>query len=266
MDEKTSLLAVPSDAVDAVLSVVGASVATWLAVELLRTWRTRRRLHAEIWALAFGAYALAMWALASGLGIGWTSFSFRSFYFLGAIANIPLLAAGSVALHSERGGQRSMKVASLWLVFGFFAVFLAPFTQPFPTTGIPAGSDVFGFTFQLEALTLPGPRLFAAISGAVGTLVIIALALVSVVRYWKSMRRLAYGNLLIVAGVISPAMGGSLTALGESAALSLTLTLGILLLWAGYAMASTARSGRDVREPPVAGERYVDEDGEEHVI
>jgi len=229
------------------LSIVGASVASWLAIVLVATWRTRRRLHAEIWSFAFGAYALATWALAFGLGFGWTSFSFRSFYFLGAIANIPLLAAGSVALRSERGGRVAMNVASLWLILGFFATFFAEITEPLTSGGIPDGSDVFGFTFQLDALTLPGPRMFAALSGAVGTLIIIGLALVSVARSWRPTRRLAYGNLLIVAGTLVPATGGSLTALGASAALSVTLTVGILLLWAGYTMASTARSGGDSR-------------------
>jgi hypothetical protein len=234
--------------VDVLLSVIGALVATWLAAQLFRTWRARKRLHAEIWSLAFTAYALGMWALVFGHAFGWTSFSFRSFYFLGAIANIPLLAAGSIALHSDKGGQRALRVVILWLVFGFFATFLAPFLESLPTSGVPEGSDVFAFTFQIEALTLPGPRMFAAISGAVGSIVIIGLALVSAARSWRSMRRLAYGNLLIVAGALVPAFGGSLTALGESAALTLTLTVGIVLLWAGYRLASTARStdGRDV--------------------
>lgn len=238
------------------LSVIGALVATWLAAQLFRTWRIRRRLHAEIWTMAFTAYALAMWAMVFGLAFGWTSFSFRSFYFLGAIANISLLAAGSIALHSDKGGRRALKVVTLWLVFGFFATFLSPLVESLPVSSIPEGSDVFGFTFPIEALTLAGPRLFAAISGAVGSLVIIGLALVSAVRSWKTMRRLAYGNLLIMAGALVPAFGGSLTALGESAALTVSLTLGIVLLWAGYGLASTARSG-DFRNEPSA----VAEDG-----
>jgi hypothetical protein len=231
--------------VNVLLSVIGALVATWLATQLYRTWRARRRLHAEIWSLAFTAYALGMWALVFGLAFGWTSFSFRSFYFLGAIANIPLLAAGSIALHSDKGGQRAMRVVGLWLVFGFFVTFLAPFLEGLPASDIPEGSDVFGFTFQIEALTLPGPRMFAAISGAIGSIVIIGLALISAARSWRTMRRLAYGNLLIVTGALVPAFGGSLTALGESAALTLTLTVGIVLLWAGYRLASTARSTGD---------------------
>jgi hypothetical protein len=228
--------------VDLALSIIASGIASWFAIELYATWRRRPRLHAEIWTMAFAAYAVASWSLAFGLLLGWTSFTFRSFYFFGAIANIPLLAAGSVALFSERAGRGAMRIVTLWLVFGFFATFLAPFTNPLPSASIPEGSAVFGFTFAMEALTLPGPRLFAAISGAVGTIVVVGLALVTSLRTWSRNRRLAEGNLLIIAGVLAPALGGSLTALGESAALSVSLAVGITLLWSGYRMASSARA------------------------
>ncbi|MFV2000265.1 MAG: hypothetical protein ACC654_07875, partial [Acidimicrobiia bacterium] len=91
---------------DVLLAIIGAGIATAFAVQLYVSWRARRRLHAEIWTIAFGAYAVATWTLAYGLGFGWTSFSFRTFYFLGAIANISLLAVGSVALWRESAAKR----------------------------------------------------------------------------------------------------------------------------------------------------------------
>ncbi|MGI9586321.1 MAG: hypothetical protein ACR2N7_12105, partial [Acidimicrobiia bacterium] len=153
---------------DSVLAVIAACIATWFAAELFVAFRKRPRLHAEIWSAAFAAYAIATWALAVGLLMGWSPFVFRVFYYFGAVANIPLLAAGSIALFNEKAGRRALTVITLWLVFGFFAVFLAPFRSA-PGDGIPEGSEVFGFTFMIDALTLPGPRLFAAVSGAVGT-------------------------------------------------------------------------------------------------
>ncbi len=224
-----------------ILSFIAASIATWFARELFVSWRSRKRLHAEIWTSAFGAYALATWALVVGLAFGWSSFNFRSFYFFGAIANIPLLAAGSIALASERAGRAALRVTTLWIVLGFFATFLAPFVGALPPSGIPEGSDVFGFTFSIDALTLPGPRMFAAISGALGTVVVVGLSLATAIRVRRRNPQLARGNLLIVAGVLVPALGGSLTALGESAALSVSLAVGIILLWWGYRLASGAR-------------------------
>jgi hypothetical protein len=227
---------------EVLLAVVGAGIATAFTFQLFTSWRERRRFHAEIWTIAFGAYATATWALAFGLAFGWTSFNFRVFYYLGAIANISLLAVGSVALWREKAARRLLPGVYLWLVFGFFASFLAPFVAPLPADAVPEGSEVFDFTFMIEALTLPGPRLFAAISGAVATIVIIGFALASVVRSWRSNRRLAYGNLLIIGGVLFPAVGGSLTALGESSALAVSLAIGITLLWWGYRLASAGAS------------------------
>lgn len=221
--------------------MIAASIATGFTGELFVSWRSRKRLHAEIWTWAFGAYALATWALFVGLAFGWTSFSYRSFYFFGAIANIPLLAAGSIALANERAGRVALKITTLWIVLGFFATFLAPFVGALPATGIPEGSDVFGFTFSIDALTLPGPRLFAAISGALGTVIVVSLALATAVRVRQRNPQLARGNLLIVAGVLAPALGGSLTALGDSTALSVSLAVGIILLWWGYRLARGAR-------------------------
>jgi hypothetical protein len=228
--------------VESLLALIAAAVASWFAIELFVSFRQRPRLHAEIWALAFAAYAIATWALMVGLAIGWTSLSFRIFYFFGAIANIPLLAAGSMALANERAGRVAMRVVTLWIMFGFFATFLAPFTSVLPAATVPEGSEVFDFTFAIEALTLPGPRWFAAVSGAVGSIVVISLAVVTTIRTWSTNRRLAHGNVLIVLGVLAPALGGSLTALGESAALTVSLVAGSTLLWFGYRMASGARA------------------------
>jgi hypothetical protein len=222
---------------DSALAVLAAAVATWFAAELFVAWRTRPRLHAEIWSVAFAAYAIATWALAAGLLLGWSPFVFRVFYFFGAVANIPLLAAGSIALYNEKAGRRSLTVITLWLLFGFFSVFLAPLNS-LPGAGIPEGSEVFGFTFMIDALTLPGPRLFAAVSGAVGTLIVVGFAAVSIARFWGKDRRRAVGNIFIVGGALVPALGGSLTAIGESAALSLSLAIGITMLWWGYRLAS----------------------------
>ncbi|MGI9667623.1 MAG: hypothetical protein ACR2N2_11125 [Acidimicrobiia bacterium] len=224
------------------LATGAAVLATLLSIELWRSWRSRKRLHAEIWSIAFAAFAVATWALVAGLALGWTSTSFRIFYFFGGIANIPLLAAGSIALASERGGRIAYRIVGVWLVFGFFATFLAPLNGALPTGHIPEGSEVFSFTFAIDALTLPGPRVFAAVSGGVGTIVIIGLSTVTVFRSWTTNRRLAYGNLLIIGGVIAPALGGSLTAIGRSSALALSLAVGIVLLWGGYRMASGAKT------------------------
>jgi hypothetical protein len=228
---------------DLLFSIVAALVASAFTIDLFLGWRNRRRLHAEVWTLAFACYALASWALVAGLAMGWSSLSFRLFYFFGGIANIPFLAAGAIALVvSERAARRFLTPTVLWVLFGFFSTFLAPFVNPLPVDGIPEGSGVFEFTFMLDALTLPGPRMFAAVSGAVGTVVIVVLSLVTIARVFRTNSKLALANVYIILGALAPAVGGTFTAFGESAGLSLSLMIGITLLWLGYRKAVSARS------------------------
>ena len=240
---------------DVALALLAALVGTGFAVELGRDWRRRGRPHAAVWSVAVGAYALATWALFAGLAFGWNETVFRVFYFVGAVANIPLFAAGSVYLvFGPKVGRWFLAVVLAWIAAGAVAIFAAPVDGSLGAIVIPEGSDLFGFTVSLGGATFPGPRIFAAISGAVGTTIFVGLALYSAFRFWATNRRLALGNLLIVVGVLAPALGGSLTALGEGTALAFSLLVGAGFLWAGYRVAVSARRGN--RSTPVGAVRH----------
>lgn len=229
---------------DVVLSTVAAVVATVFAAELGRSAMRRPRFHAQVWTMAMTLYAAATWALTVGLAFGWSALDFRVFYLFGAIANIPFLAAGSVALVAgERSGRRFARAATVFVVLGAVAVILAPLESAVAKVGVPEGSELYAFGVDVGPVTLPGPRVFAVISGAVGTSVLVGLAVVSAIRAWRVNRRLAAGNMLIVAGAVAPATGGSLTALGEGAGLALSLLVGAVLLYGGYRVAASARGG-----------------------
>jgi uncharacterized membrane protein YfcA len=105
------------------------------------------------------------------------------------------------------------------------------FANPLPATGVP--HDVFAAGF--------GPRLFAIIGGATGSTILIILALVSALRFWKKNRGIVWGNLLIVGGTLAAASGGTGLALGESSAFAVSLLVAVTLIWAGYRVASGGR-------------------------
>jgi hypothetical protein len=196
-----------------------------------------------MWALAMGAYALATWALVLGLGFGWGAQNFRLFYWLGAIVNVPFLAAGSVFLVlGPIAGRRFAYGVGAWSALGAAATWLAPLKSATETDGIPEGKELFDFIIEVGGVSVPGPRLFAAFAGGVATLIIVGLAGYSAVKFWRSNRRLAVGNWLIVAGTIAPAFGGSLTALGEAAGFAVALLIGAVLLWTGDRVATGSRT------------------------
>jgi hypothetical protein len=182
--------------------------------------------------------AIATWALFAGLTFGWAGPVYRTFYLFGAVLNILFLALGSMYLVVGKRSGHGMAIAlGAYAAISTTLVTTVPFESPLPDSGIP--SDIFASGF--------GPRLFAIIGGAVGSLILVALALVSLVRFWTKDRNIVWGNALIVAGVFAAAWGGTGLALGEAGGFAVSLLLAVSLIWAGYRVAS----GRRAPQPPM---------------
>ncbi len=227
---------------DIALTLPAALLSIGFAVRMARDYVRRPRPHAAVWAAAFATYAVATAALGWATMFGWTPAIFRVFYLFGAIVNVPLLAVGSVYLvFGDAKGRAAATVASIVIILGAFAVFLAPVDVAELGTATPAGSDVYAKTFNAGSADLPGPRLFAGVAGGVGAIVVVGLAVASAVKWWRKNPRLAKGNVLIATGTLIPAFGGSMTAFGEAGGLAASLLAGIAALWWGYTLASTAR-------------------------
>ena len=224
---------------DTVIAGLAALAATGFFVDLARNYFQRERPHIAAYTLGVGAFAIATWALFLGITFGWTSATYRSFYLFGAIINIPLLALGSMFLVA---GKRAGHIMTL-LLFPFFAISIPmtlaePFVGPLPQSGVPARSGLFEAGF--------GPRMWAAIAGGMGATILIVLAVVSVVRFWRTNRRIVWGNALIVAGTFAAAWGGTGLALGEAAGFAFSLLVTVTLIWAGFRVASGAREVQPV--------------------
>jgi hypothetical protein len=187
-------------------------------------------------------FALASAALAVALLGGWEGWLYRVFFLFGAILNIPFLALGSMFLVvGRRAGHITFIATGAIAAISTTLTTTVPFARALPETGIP--HDIFppiseGF----------GPRLLAAIGGGMGATILIVLALVSLVRFWRSNRRLVGGNALIVAGTLAASTGGTGLAIGEGAAFALSLLVAAALIWAGFRVASGARTAVSTSE------------------
>jgi hypothetical protein len=213
------------------LAVAAALVSLAFALCTFERWLRRRLRHELAWTVALGLFSLASWALAAGAALGWDPVTFRLFYLVGAIVNVPFLALGTVYL---LGGRRVGDVAavgvSLFAAFAAGVVCVAPLTGALPRHELARGSEVFG------AL----PRVLAATASGVGALVVVAGAVWSAARVRT--RRLVVANSLIAAGTVITGASGLLNAVfDEMTGFAVALVAGISVIFAGFLVA-TARS------------------------
>jgi len=240
------------------LAFLATAVATVFAQATGVRYAQTKAPHQGAWTFALALFALASAALATGASTGWDEGTFKVFYLLGAVLNVPWLALGTVYL---LGGQKlGRRVRSGLLVFTGFAagvVLTAPIHGTIlPDGGIPVGKDHFGVL----------PRVLAGVGSGLGAVVVFTGAVYSAVRFAR--RRspgnasLAGGNALIALGTLVLSSGGILQGIiGADTAFTISLAVGISVIYAGFVVASGGRrsrvaiasdSARRITLPPIA--------------
>lgn len=238
------------------LAFLAAAVATVFALSTLKRYTTRRAPHERVWTIALALFAFASVALALGSSGGWDAGTFRVFYLLGAILNVPWLALGTVYLLLGRTIGRRVETGLVF--FSGLAVgvmFSTPIIGPVTRATIPVGKDVFNAF----------PRVLAAIGSGVGATVIIVGAVVSAVGFFRRRSdpgagRMAAANALIAIGTLTLSSGGLMQGvIGHDEAFALSLAIGISVIFAGFsvATASSPRTTARAASPPGAGRSGV---------
>lgn len=228
----------------ALAAVVAAVVSTLFAQATSVRYHRERKPHELAWTIALALFALAAVALFLGTSTGWDPGTFRAFYLLGAILNVPWLALGTVYL---LGGTRLGDRVRIGLVFfsglAVGAMLSSPIHGTLPRETIPVGKD------HLDAL----PRILAAAGSGLGATVLIVGAIISSLRFSRrrsepGMGRLAAANALIALGAIVLSSGGLVQgAVGHDEAFALCTATGISVVYAGFWTAAgraTSRSSR----------------------
>lgn len=234
------------------VGVAAAMVGLAFGMSTLERWLRSRRPYELAWSAALGLFAVAAGALAFGAQAGWSGAVFRVFYLFGAICDVPVLALGTVyLLASRRAGH-----ASALGVFGFCAfsvgvVVTAPFRAALPVDQLAQGSQVFG----------PLPRVLAGVGSAGGAVVIFGGAVWSLWRVARTAapHRLLWSNGLIALGTLILGASGTLNSVfGAMTAFSVTLLVGITVIFAGFLLATGqlrvslphAKVGKDAAPTP----------------
>jgi hypothetical protein len=200
--------------VEALLAFAAALLALRLAGDLARRWRARRAPQLAAWAASLLAFAVASAALAWGAAAGWDDVTFRVYYLFGGLLTAPLLGVGSLLLVGQRWA------APLGLLYAGLALGIAiaaPLTASVTGESIPDAQ---------EHLELVPARLVAIVGNSLGTLAVVAIAVLTI-------RRRRLGNALLLAGVAVGAAGSAVAGLGVAQTAAFTAAAAVLL-YAGF--------------------------------
>jgi drug/metabolite transporter (DMT)-like permease len=230
-----------------VFPLAAGLVAVALAASLGRRYLRARNPYLGVWSVALAMYAAASLAVAAGAAFGWSRGLFEVYWTLGAVLNVPLLAAGEVELlwpGAFRAG--SIGRAALWIVLAFVVAFTVAVTRGAAMDAaalgerLPSGKDVFGDGTVAHRL----PQVISIPSYLI--LVVGALWSAWRMRGRPELRDRAAGTLLIAAGAtITAAAGSAFAALGNLPAFSVSLLAGVAVMFAGF-----RRATRATRPPP----------------
>ena len=239
------------------LAAFASLVALVFALVTADRWHRRRLTHHSAWAMAMSLFAVGSFALWWATATGWSNGVFRVFFTAGAVLNVAWLALGSIALLAgDRIALPLRRILALLSAFAVGVMVVAPTTKPF-----------IADEFHFGAL----PRILAAIGSGVPALIIILGALWSIARLVAKRtpafagarrqgvvtpNRLVASNVLIALGTLVLSASGSLAGrFGEERAFTITLSVGVVILFIGFLVPS-ARATQQPASFQLSERRY----------
>jgi len=224
-------------AINTVLPFTSAIISFVFAFLLFRRYLVRRGPHLLLWGIGMVFYGLGGFCEGYYGAFGWNSLIFRLWYLVGAVLVAAWLGQGTVYLLVRRKWANVLMVLlALGSLYAAIRVFTAELDPSLMTTSVHTGSELSG-----HAIVTSGVRALTPIFNLYGTITLVGGALYSAWIFWRKRVLLhrTIGNILIAAGALLPAFGGTFSRMGFSGALYVSELLGAVLLFIGFLRATT---------------------------
>lgn len=209
-------------------------------VAVYNRYRQRGGVHLLLWAIGLLFYGLGTLSEVI-LSLVFNAFVLKIWYFTGAMLTAAWLGMGTVHLLIRKGN--SAKVIT-WVLaaisaLAFILVLLAPVMSSNYDVVRPA-SEQYKEIFARSGSMI----LFTILLNIYGTITLIGGAIYSAFLFWrkKVLANRMFGNILIAAGALSPAMGGSLLKAGYTDMLYISEFAGVILMFIGFIMSTSGKS------------------------
>lgn len=199
------------------------------AAAVFDQYLSRRRPYQLAWAIGLLAWAAGTAAEAVIGAAGLHPLPYRLWYLCGAILTAAWLGLGSLYLHLGHRTAVGHAVAVLLLIASIGAA-VAVLSAPLDLSLAYAQGHLVGRALPVSV------RLLTPFFNIFGTVLLVGGAVWSAVRFW---RRHVHGyrvvaNILIAAGALLPALGGSLSRFGVPEFLWLSELFGVIIIFLGF--------------------------------
>lgn len=218
-----------------ILSTLVTAIFTWA---VFKRYLERKRIYLLFWAFGLLLYGLGTLSEVI-LGFVFNPWVLKLWYLCGAMLTAAWLGQGSIALLVRKGRLASVSATALGVVSVLALVLVA-------TAGVTGAAASYNVASPAsvqygDILERGGLMIFLTIIlNIYGTLGLVGGALYSAFIFWRK-RVLAnrmYGNVLIAAGALMPALGGSFTKAGLPDWLYVSELLGAILMFLGFLRAT----------------------------
>jgi ABC-type Mn2+/Zn2+ transport system permease subunit len=231
-----------------ILPVFSTLITLIFTVAVFNRNRARGGAHLLVWGIGLVFYGLGT-AMEVVLGLTFNSLALKIWYLSGAMLTAAWLGQGTVNLLWRRHhfaqvtniGITLVSLAALGLILAAPVHSAASFHPSIPVS-----------TQYKEILTRSGLTIALTILlNTYGTLTLIGGALYSAFLFWrkKVLFNRMVGNILIAGGAMLPALGGSFLKAGFPDWLYLSELSGVILMYAGFVLATAAQTARTANLP-----------------
>ncbi len=222
------------------LPFVSTLVTIAFAALVLQRYFQRRGTHLLVWAIGLGLYALGT-AMEAVLALAFHPLALKAWYLAGAMLTAAWLGQGTMFLLVRRRGVALAFLGALTLLsaIGAWSVISAPIMGGAYNILIPASAQ------YRAILTRPGAVIaLTIVLNMYGTLLLVGGALWSAWLFWRKQVLLhrVVGNVLIAAGALAPALGGTFLRLGLADWLYLSELVGAAIMFVGFLQATSPQA------------------------
>jgi hypothetical protein len=220
------------------ISILSTIVSFFFAAAVFNRYRQRGGLHLLFWTIGLVLYGLGTLTEVVML-FTFNALALKVWYLSGAMLTAAWLGQGSVNLLVRKRGTARVLNISLFIVSlaALLLIFFAPITAAAASfnPGDPVSSQ------YKEILVRSGLITFLTILlNLYGTVTLVGGATYSAFLFWrkKVLLNRMLGNILIAAGALMPAMGGSFLKAGLPDWLYLSEFLGVIVMYVGFVQAT----------------------------